>query len=621
MNTSYFKKIMIATSTCLLLASSGCKKYLNQFPITEVGPDIVFKDLSGAYQALIGAYSRLVGDQMYGIRVSLYFPVDNDETQGPTGAGDNDRRDIARSAATSGNAQINSPFNQMFTGIEFANICIANIPNMAQYSGADQTAKQLQRMHGEALTLRALFYLEAIRNFGDLPEHFQPASVLAIANPFPSRVDRDAIYEKLLDDLLVAEDLVPWRNDIPSIGDAMDERITKGTIKGLRARIALYRGGFALRSNATMQRGSNYLTYYQIAKDECNSIITSGHHNLNPSFRDLWKTQVNGHVVNDPHGELMFQASAIGLTGAEDTKLGYYNGPTVNALGNKSINILPTYFYLFDSTDARRDVTCCPYNVAANGSTKVAQTLAAVCDGKYRRDWVTNPVISPTSAVQYLGLKWQILRYSDILLMYAEAENEINGPTGAYNAVNMVRRRGYGKPIGVADATVDLAPGLNKSEMFKAIVRERSLEFGGEGIRKYDLIRWNLLATAIAETKANLLKMGANQSIVNASYMLPYPAYSLTTTLPTSMYYFSSTTSDDSNMGGLFANSLYKTAPVATPTGTTKINWEGTTLTAAGTTSPYGRFATNFTTGKSELLPIPQPVRDANKNFTQNPGY
>ncbi|MFI2757159.1 hypothetical protein, partial [Streptococcus suis] len=91
-------------------------------------------------------------------RISLYYPVDNDESQGPTGASDNDRRDIARYAATSGNAQLNSPFSQLFTGIEYANICIANIPNMAQYKGTTQDAKQLQRMHGEALTLRAQFY-------------------------------------------------------------------------------------------------------------------------------------------------------------------------------------------------------------------------------------------------------------------------------------------------------------------------------------------------------------------------------------------------------------------------------------------------------------------------------
>ncbi len=622
MNTIFFK-IKIAAVMFVLLIVGSCKKYLDQKPITDVSAEVVFKDVSSTLKAVSGAYSRLVGDAAYGIRMSLYYPVDNDEMQGPTGASDNDRRDIARYAATPGNAQITNPFNQMFQGIEYANICIANIPMMDMYNnGSDQEKKQLKRMYGEALTLRAQFYLEAIRNWGDLPAHFQPASELALINPFPSKVDRDTLYNHILADLKTAEDLVPWRNEVTSIGDQMDERITKGVVKGLRARIALFRGGYALRQSGTMQRSSDYLTYYQIAKDECNEISASGQHSLNPGYRALWKDQVGAHSIADPNGELMFQASAIGLTGAEDTKLGYYNGPTVNALGNKSINVLPSYFYLFDSTDTRRDVTCAPYNVAANGSTKIGQAVTAICDGKYRRDWVTNPVISPTSAVQYLGLKWQILRYADVLMMFAEAENELNGPTAAaYNAVNMVRRRGYGKPITTPDATVDIPAGLSKSDFFKAVVREMALELGGEGTRKYDLIRWNLLATAINESRANMTKMSTLTAMVNPSYMAAYPSYCLSATLPIAMYYFSSTTSDNSNIGGLWFNSLYKTAPIATPSGTTKVTWLSTAIATAGTTSPVGRYATGFVTGKGELLPIPQPARDANVNLTQNPGY
>ena len=608
MNTKYFyKRTTIAAAVVVLFALGSCKKFLDQQPITDVSTDVVFADVPSTYKALAGVYSRLVGDAGFGIRLSLYYTVDNDEMQGPTGATDNDRRDIARYSATPGNAQLTNPFNQLFTGIEYANICISNIPKMAMYTGgSDQQKKQLQRMYGEALTLRAQFYFEAIINWGDLPAHFQPASELASSNPFPSRTDRDTLYNQLLADLKTAEDLVPWRNDLTTIGDAPDERITKGTVKALRARIALFRGGYSLRSDGTMKRGSNYLAYYQIAHDECNDIMSSGQHALNPSFRSLWKDQVNAHAVTDPQGELMFQASGIGGVGAEDNKLGYYNGPTVNALGNKSINVLPTYFYLFDSTDLRRDVTCAIYNVNADGVTKTGQTITAICDGKYRRDWITNPSFAPTNAIQYFGLKWQIIRYSDVLLMFAETENEINGsPTAAaYNAINQVRRRGYGKAITTPDATVDLPAGLSKDAFFAALVKERSLELGGEGVRKFDLIRWNLLSTTLATTKANLLAM--------SNLAAPY------NNLPIAMYYKTTSTSDDNTItGGLWVNSFYKTAPTTTPTGTAKVVW----LSAAINTTALSRFATGFTTGKSELLPIPQPARDANVNFTQNPGY
>lgn len=613
--SSFSKQLFTFGAFAGVIAFTGCKKYLDQEPITEVSTNIVFSDVASAQKAVAGVYSRLIGDQGYGIRLSLYYTVDTDEMQGPTGAGDNDRRDIARYAATPGNAQINSPFNQLFQGIEFANICIENIPKMGLYtSGSDQQKKQLQRLYGEALTLRTQFYLEAIRNWGDLPLHFEAASALAASNPFPARVDRDTIFNRLLADLRVAEDLVPWRTDVTTIGDQSDERLTKGAVKGLRARIALFRGGYSLRQDGTIKRGSDYLTYYQIARDECNDILVSGKHALNPNFKSLWKDQVGSRTIADPQGELMFQASAFGSGGAEDSKLGYYDGPTVNGLGNKSINVLPTYFYLFDSTDLRRDVTCVPYNVNADGITKTGQAITAINDGKYRRDWITNPTVSPTNAIQYFSLKWQILRYSDVLLMLAEAENEINGPTtAAYNALNNVRRRGYGKTAATPDATVDLT-GLSKAAFFAALVRERSLELGGEGVRKYDLLRWNLLSTAIAETKTNLNKMSAVTAMLPWTYMASQPSYVLTSSLPIAMYYKNNNTADDA---GLWANSFYKTAPTSTPAGTTKVVW----VTSAIGTTATARFATGFTTGKSELLPIPQPARDANFNLTQNPNY
>ncbi len=607
MKTKKINQLTLALALVVVFVVSSCNKFLDQKPITDVSTEVVFSDVPSALKALAGVYSRMVGDAGYGIRVSLYYPLDTDEMQGPTGAGDNDRRDIARYAATPGNAQITNPFNQMFAGIEYANICIANIPKMALYAnGTDQQKKQLQRMYGEALTLRAQFYTEAIRNWGDLPAHFEPASVMATKNPFPARTSKDTLYDRLLEDLKLAATLVPWKNELSAIGDGADERITKGTVKGLRARIALYRGGYSLRQDGTVKRSADYLKYYQIARDEAAEVMASNQHSLNPSFKGLWKDQVNARAVADPNGELMFQASGIGGVGAGDTKLAYYNGPSVNGLGNKSINVLPSYFYAFDSTDLRRDVTCAVYNVAADGVTKVGQAITAICDGKYRRDWISNPTVAPTNAIQYFSLKWQILRYSDVMLMFAEAENEISGPTAAaYNAVNQVRRRGYGKPISTANAAVDLPAGLNKADFFTAIVKERSLELGGEGVRKYDLIRWNLLATKIADTKATLLAM--------STLTAPYDK------LPIAMYYKTTGTSDDNTFGSnsLWVNSFYTTAPTATPAGTTKVVW----MSAAINTTALSRFATGFVTGKSELLPIPQPARDANRNLVQNPGY
>lgn len=613
MKVQFTKITNLLLATIIIVSVSSCKKFLDQQPITAVGPEFVFKDVNTTYQAIAGVYSRLVGDMGYGIRLSLYYPLDTDEMQGPTGAADNDRRDIARYQATPSNAQLERPFNQLFTGIEYANICIDNIPKMAMYSGGtDQEKRKLQRMYGEALTLRAQYYFEAIRNWGDLPAQFQPAYAIAAANPFPVRVSADTLYDQLLKDLELAATLVPWKSELAAIGDPLDERITKGAVKALRARIALFRGGFKLSQTGVMQRPANYLDFYAIAKKECEDIVSSGQHTLNPSFRDLWRNKVGARVVNDFEGELMFQASGIGLNATADTKLGYYNGPRVNNFGNSSVNPLPTYFYAFDSTDLRRDVTIAPYNVAADGATKIGLAITAMNDGKYRRDWISNPPVAPTNAVQYFSTKWQIIRYSDVLLMLAEAENEINGPTTiAYNAINQVRRRGYGKPITNIDPIVDLPSGLSKAQFFDRLVKERSLELGGEGIRKYDLIRWNLLGAKIAETRAELTKM--------FNRVPPYDNY------PTYMYFRTTTTSDINTFGpnSIWINSFYDgaSAPTSTPSGTTRVNWFLNTGSNNINATVLSRFATGYTAGKSELLPIPQPARDANFRLTQNNGY
>jgi hypothetical protein len=620
MKFKYFNKVyVLITAFCSVLVLGSCKKYLDQQPITEVGTETVFSDVNSAFQALAGVYGRLTGDNGYGTRLSLYYPVDDDLMMGPTGTQD-DRRALAHYTLSPLNSELPAPFNQLFQGISYANICIDRIPKMGMYeSGTEQQKKQLQRMYGEALTLRAQFYFEAIRNWGDLPPHFLPSYIEAVENPLPVRIDRDTLYDHILADLKIAADLVPWRNEVAAIGDVADERITKGTVKGLRARIALFRGGYSLRQNKTMQRTGDYLKYYQIAKDETNDIIISGQHSLNASYKGLWKEQVNARAVTDPNGELMFQVTGIGQNGTADTKLGYYNGPRVNNVGNSAINPTPTYFYLFDSTDTRRDVTIAPYSLAADGITKVTTNptvaLSNIFDGKYRRDWISNPVVSPTSQVQYFSLKWQILRYSDVLLMFAEAENELNGPAAAYTAINMVRRRGYGKSINTPDASVDLPAGLNKNEFFKALVRERALELGGEGVRKYDLIRWNLLGTSLAETKANLLKMSTATGTISFTYMAGPPAYATDIrNLPIYMYLRNGTTADNSS---IWVNSYYKPASTSTLSGTTRINW----INASVNTTSNARLASGFTANKSELMPIPQPARDANPNLTQNPGY
>src|SRR5215212_2755654 len=248
MKTTVSYKLIIA----LMLASavigiSSCKKYLDVQPLSSATPDYTFSNVDNAYKAVLGAYAALTGDQGYGIRLNMYYPYDNDEMMGQSGAiGDNERRDIAHYNATASNTQLYSPYSQLYQGVERSNLCIYYIPQMDLYeNGSELQKKELRRLHGEALTLRAQYYFELIRNWGDVVAQWQPAAFES--NLFKPKADRDSIYERLLTDLATAETLVPWRTEV-----AKDERITQGAVRGLRARIALYRAGWSLRQNGQM---------------------------------------------------------------------------------------------------------------------------------------------------------------------------------------------------------------------------------------------------------------------------------------------------------------------------------------------------------------------------------
>jgi starch-binding outer membrane protein, SusD/RagB family len=604
----------------LALSVATCKKYLEPSPVSSFNTSYVFSNVQNAQKAVLAAYADLEGDQGYGIRVSMYYPYDNDEMIGMHQLGDNDRGDIAHYNANSGNAQLYSPWVQMYQGIERTNICIYNIPKMSLYTtGSAQQTGELHRLYGEALTLRAQFFFELIRNWGDVPAEFLPSA--QEDSLFLPKTDRDTIYNHILNDLLTAESLVPWRTNVAALGDPPDERITLGAVKGLRARIALFRGGYSLRRASsiygqTMARPADYLTYYQIALSECKDIMAQpSEHTLNPSFQAVFKNGPDAHTIDNTYGEIMFEVGMTGGQGTNDSKLGYYDGTKVDAgvTGNAAIGVLPTYFYLFDSTDTRRDVTCAPYEVSSTttGILK-GHPITTIVEAKFRRDWISNPSVL-TSTAQYYGVDWPILRFSDVLLMFAEADNEINqGPSPAdIAAFNQVRTRGYGGNASLIGTTP-----TDYTDFFNAIVRERSLEFGGEGMRKYDLIRWNLIASRLADAKTNLANLAARTGTFTGSYPSNTWQFNL---LPDSTFFNNTSTITTEAQWG---TSLYAPRTTSSITGYTKEAW--VTSAIANVLSSSGSsngFAYDFKPNHSELLPIPLAAIEADYNLTQDYGY
>lgn len=606
MKNKFYHSIAAAVTMFALFTLAGCKKYTEVSPASQYTIAEAFGNISNATTALVGVYDEMQGDNGYGIRINMYYPYDSDEGI-VSGNIDNGRRGVGRYQLLLTNTEILNPFNQLYRGIEKANLCIEQIPLMPQYtSGSTTDQATLKRLYGEALTLRAQYYFQLMLNWGDVPAPMIPS--YKQTNLFIPKTNRDSVYDMMLADLATAKGFVPWRTD----AGARSERITKGAVMALRARMAMFRGGYALRSNGQMERRADYLTYYNIAKTECEELMARrDQHTLNPNYEDIWRKVTS--FTYDPQGEILFEVGAGGGNGNSDSRMGNYDGPNLSnasryGAGGGGIVMLPNYFYSFDSVDTRRDVTITHYQVTSATNIKSQRRLGELNTGKYRRDWRV-PLLPGT--VLNVGYNWALIRFSDVLLMYAEAVNEINGgPTAAaIAAFEEVRKRAYRGNTGLIGVTP-----VTKAAFFDAVANERYLEFGHEGVRRYDLLRWNLLSTKLSETRTKIQQMAARTG--------PYvnvPQYVYWKNVGEEIQFFAGTNTASN------AQPFWRPTQIPSPTtGWTRTDWaQHLTVTNAIDNKPlYQGLASFFVPGKSELYPFSQTVISSYQGaLQQNPGY
>jgi hypothetical protein len=161
-------------------------------------------------------------------------------------------------------------------------------------------------------------------------------------------------------------------------------------------------------------------------------------------------------------------------------------------------------FQSYEEGDLRRDRAIAPFSYNANGQ-EVPWTDTQFwgrTPGKWRRaEEDARPKLPQNTPINY-----PLLRYSDVLLMFAEAENAINGATpAAYDAVNKVRRRAFGVKLTEVSAVADFAPGLLPDAFLEQLKIERSRELCFESMRKYDLIRWGDLGDKLNQMQNDIL--------------------------------------------------------------------------------------------------------------------
>ena len=452
-------------------------------------------------------------------------------------------------------ARLSDVWTNLYGTIEDANLNIRGIRNSSLINGGGNNQKAMERYLGESLTIRALSYLELVRFYGDVPMKLEP-SASDLINVYLYKTDRDEILNKMMEDLDEAIGYLPWADEVSGY---TTEHVTKGYAHALLAQIALTRAGYAIRESAksgyeTAAENSDptYPTQrpgdaerkqlYERALKHLTAIIQSGKHQLNPSIENQWAL-VNQLTLDQNYHENLFE---IPMGQNVSSELGYTVGVRLNGItakygyGNSSgkMKVTAPLLYSYDPADQRRDLTVAAFQIAQNTTENITeeQMLPNAPFGLYVGKWDPRKMSDAwlqdnlvATAKHMTGINPILMRYSQVLLYYAEVMNELAGPDAGYEgsagltareALAQVHARAF-KDKSAAQAYINAIP-ANKTDFFNAIVDENAWELAGEGMRKADLVRWNLLVKKTKEMKETYLKQligGIYQEKVYFNYL------------------------------------------------------------------------------------------------------
>jgi hypothetical protein len=482
--------------------------YLDAPAQSTIDESVLFSTAGLAEAAIDGIKVPFAETNSYRGRFLPYYGLNTDIEWYTASTSGDVKADLCVYDAKPDNTEMNTANNayaMMFSGIERANICIRGLRRY----GNPLPDTQMGRLLGEALTLRAIYYADLLKAWGDVPARFEPITSETLYLP---KTNRDVIYKQLIADLGEASTLVAWPNGTTYTSTV--EHVNRAFVKGFRARLAMVASGYQQYPDGIRRSTDPELSVanmYALALKESREVIASGTAKLETTFEGFWK-KYNQEVVtaggeslwelpfSDGRGRMLFTFAVKHTTNDQWHANGAGRGGVAGPL--------PYVFYDYDLTDTRRDVTCVPYKwgTAVNNVAKQElNTLDTWYFGKYRYEWMKRFVTSTNDD----GVNKIYMRYAEVLLIAAETANELEGPAAAAPYLKEVRRRAFAsanQPTKV-DAYVNAL--TDKTAMFNALIEENKYEFTGEMERKQALIRWNLLKVKLDEAKVKMADLKA----------------------------------------------------------------------------------------------------------------
>ena len=496
---------------------TSCNDYLEVSAPSAYTEEFVFNMKTEVQRALYGVYAQALAGDIYGNQYQRTFILNSDVDMQIFSSNAHSHTSYARFDCDDQGKEIYNYWTASYNLIEYCNKFISSAEasdlcysksSDGQYitdaAGNRKLDYDMMQWIGEAKCLRAMAFHDLVVMFGDVPFMFEPASVHG-SDYVPPVTDRETIQQALIDDLKKAAPYMSTTNSVTV------EHCSKEFAHALIARIALTAGGYSLRPNkqddksyGTMQRPANYKDFYTTAMNYADSVIMAGGHKLALSYQDVFVNECNYLLVNndDIIFELPFAKESTGNTG-------YIQGPTYSAYESKTVGpwgacsgngrLNAFYRFLFRNGDKRREFVnglwYYSYYTTPEGSLADSVYIRqdyTVHNNKWSKLWTAESQALGDITTGSTGINYPYMRYADVLLMYAEAANELNdGPTDkAVDCLAQVHARAFedGDQQFIDNAKA------SKETFQKAVMDERKWEFAGENMRWRDLVRTNTYA-------------------------------------------------------------------------------------------------------------------------------
>ncbi len=430
-----------------LLVTVGCQSNLEEVPLSFLSESNSFNNAADATTAINAVYDR--AKAIYQMPMIILGDLSGEDLW-VRSDGDPVANEIDQFKYTASTNYFDSFYTSSYVTIDRANRVIENVPKI------QMDTKLRDQIVGEAKFLRALHYFNLVQAFGDVP--LVVKTTTDVVNVKIPRDPTDKVYQQIIQDLQDAEKVLPV--SYTAAGEI--GRATVGAAKSILAKVYLTRKDW---TNAAAK-----------AKE----VIDAKTYSLVPDYKDVFTPEKE----NGPEHIFSIQFSCIqpkyGSSMASNFAI-YFSYP-INLTGG-SFQVTDSYANSFVAGDYRKQVAVITQKTLADGT--VVQSRTGPHLDKY---WDYNACGSSSARNNFL-----VIRYADVLLMYAEALNELNGPSAeAYNAINLVRARAR---KGASTGPQDLA-GLTQAQFRDAVLQERSWELAGEGHRRWDLLRTGKLLAA-----------------------------------------------------------------------------------------------------------------------------